>query len=327
MPEIEKLKVSTNKSPNSGFDLPKDLEFDTGFNLFSLNINFLYALIALGVIILATFFLSTGSLEGQLTTDEALSSQIASDDALARFSDENIEDETSESQSSLPSPPSILTTNNTRSSADTQTEESESFIVENGILDITASNFEFDKTNIIVPVGQEITVNFSVLEGTHDFTINGIVNSDVLSAGDSETVTFTLENEGEINFFCSLHPQMIGTIVASSELIVEPSADQTESTTEEVSTDTLEDDLDSILNDTEQDNSNVENETTDQFNQSDESFESIENNSLNSGNSQNNSNRNSSRVVLGDSGPEINFLIAIFVVIYFTVHKLNFRHE
>jgi plastocyanin len=326
MPEIEKLKVSANKSSNSGFDLPKDLEFDTGFNLFSLNINFLYALIALGVIILASFFLSTGSLEGQLNTDEELSSQIASDDALARFSDENIEDETSESQSSLPAPPSILTTNNTRSSADTQTEETESFVVENGILDITASNFEFDKTNIVVPVGQEITVNFSVLEGTHDFTINGIVNSDVLSAGDSETVTFTLENEGEINFFCSLHPQMIGTIVASSELDPEPSADQTDTTTEEVTTDTLEDDLDSILNDTEQDNSNIENETTDQSNQSDESFESTENSRINSSEARNNSN-SSSRVVLGNSGPETNFLIALFVMIYFTVYKVNLNHE
>lgn len=324
MPEVEKLKVSANSSNASSFDLPKDLELDTGFTLFNLNTNFLYAIIAFGLISLATFFLSTGSLEGQLTSDQEIASQIASDDALARFSDENIASEASQAESSLPQPPSILASDNNRASAETQADTTEDFVVENGILDLSASNFEFDKTRIKVPVGQEITVNFSVLEGTHDFTINGLVNTDVLSAGDSETVTFTLENAGEINFFCSLHPQMIGTIIASSELAVnqagQASSTETATQSEATSTDTLEDDLDSILNGSDQADTG-----------SNDSFESTQssqttNTSQNQASSTQNSTSNS-RVVLGNSGPESSFMIAVFIMIYFTVYKLNLKHE
>ncbi|RYG73502.1 cytochrome C oxidase subunit II [Lentibacillus lipolyticus] len=81
-------------------------------------------------------------------------------------------------------------------------------------LDVTATNFSFDKDEYTVPAGEEVTVSLTNEEGMHGI---GIDEFDVNMEGEGET-TFTPEEPGEYTIYCSVpcgqgHADMKSTLV------------------------------------------------------------------------------------------------------------------
>lgn len=82
-------------------------------------------------------------------------------------------------------------------------------------LTVTAVDFGFEPAALTATAGQELTVAFqNTGDLPHSFTIEGVADSGVTSAGSSESVTFTPE-AGTYTFFCSLHASMTGTLEVS----------------------------------------------------------------------------------------------------------------
>jgi len=81
-------------------------------------------------------------------------------------------------------------------------------------------NFTYSQTELVVPAGEEITLNLNSEEGFHDFVVDELnVDSPELSGGEMETITFTAGEEhigNTYEFYCSVgnHRQqgMVGTI-------------------------------------------------------------------------------------------------------------------
>ena len=88
-------------------------------------------------------------------------------------------------------------------------------------LTVTASEFAFDPDGITVSTGEEVTIVFAN-DGSirHDFTSESLgIDTDLISGGDSVTITFTPSEAGEFEFICSVpgHAQsgMMGTITVT----------------------------------------------------------------------------------------------------------------
>lgn len=88
---------------------------------------------------------------------------------------------------------------------------------------VTAKNIAFDKTELEVRAGQEVTVTLVNDDGAtpHNFHVSGPGGFDAKTEifteddGGSRELTFTLAEPGEYTFVCDVHPnQMKGTIVA-----------------------------------------------------------------------------------------------------------------
>lgn len=72
------------------------------------------------------------------------------------------------------------------------------FIVEGG-------DFKFSPNTFSVNKGDTVKVVFRNVEGMHDFVLEGFnVKTNVVEAGNSETVTFTADKVGEFEFYCSV---------------------------------------------------------------------------------------------------------------------------
>lgn len=84
----------------------------------------------------------------------------------------------------------------------------------NNVLDITATNFEFDQDVYTVQSGEEVKIKLSNKEGMHGIAIDG---TDVNIIGDRET-TFIPEKPGEYTIYCNVpcgagHSDMKSTLV------------------------------------------------------------------------------------------------------------------
>ncbi|WP_413064874.1 cytochrome C oxidase subunit II [Siminovitchia sp. 179-K 8D1 HS] len=84
------------------------------------------------------------------------------------------------------------------------------------VIDITATNFEFDKDVYTVQSGEEVKIKLSNKEGMHGIAIEG---TDVNINGDGEA-TFTPEKPGEYTIYCSI-PCGAGHADMKSTLVVE----------------------------------------------------------------------------------------------------------
>lgn len=72
------------------------------------------------------------------------------------------------------------------------------FIVEGG-------DFKFTPNTYSVNKGDTVKVVFRNVEGMHDFVLEGFnVKTNVIEAGNTETVTFTADRVGEFEFYCSV---------------------------------------------------------------------------------------------------------------------------
>ena len=83
------------------------------------------------------------------------------------------------------------------------------------VLDITATNFEFNEKEYAVKAGQPVIISFASKQGVHAIQIGGTDIS--LDDGDSETVTL---EAGEYNIICSIpcgsgHSKMVSKLIVS----------------------------------------------------------------------------------------------------------------
>ena len=75
--------------------------------------------------------------------------------------------------------------------------------------------FMFEPSVIVVNQGDQVTLNFVDVQGPeHMITVDGIAPEFDIHRGEMKTITFTANNAGTIDFWCSMHePNMRGEIV------------------------------------------------------------------------------------------------------------------
>ena len=78
---------------------------------------------------------------------------------------------------------------------------------------IKLEHFTFTPGTLTVPVGA--TVRWQNLDGEPHTTvsIDGVFRSGALDQGDS--YTFTFKTPGTYRYVCSIHPQMVGTVIVA----------------------------------------------------------------------------------------------------------------
>ena len=86
---------------------------------------------------------------------------------------------------------------------------------------VDAFDFGYSSSSLNAKVGQEVTVTLNNTgTGSHNFVIDALsVNSGVISGGETTTFTFTPDQAGSFEFYCSIGSHknmgMLGTLVVS----------------------------------------------------------------------------------------------------------------
>ena len=80
-----------------------------------------------------------------------------------------------------------------------------------GTREVIMENFKFEPNELTVKVGQSVTWR-NKDDAKHDAFSeeNGLDTNDI---GQDQTVTFQPDKAGTINYICSIHPQMKGTLI------------------------------------------------------------------------------------------------------------------
>ena len=76
---------------------------------------------------------------------------------------------------------------------------------------VMAANYVYTPSEIRVKQGERVEIKLEIQEGMHDFVIDELdVKTQVLTAGQTETVTLDTSQSGEYEFYCSVgnHRQM-----------------------------------------------------------------------------------------------------------------------
>jgi|SRR3989344_2427324 len=72
-------------------------------------------------------------------------------------------------------------------------------------LNVETNNFSFSTRVISVNKGDTVKINFKNVSGTHNFMLNEFnVATEVLKAGESETITFVADKSGTFEYYCSV---------------------------------------------------------------------------------------------------------------------------
>ena len=84
--------------------------------------------------------------------------------------------------------------------------------------DVDASNFKYSVTEMRVKKGATVEINLNIVEGNHDWVIDEFdARTEVMSAGENETITFVADQVGTFEYYCSVgnHRQqgMVGTLI------------------------------------------------------------------------------------------------------------------
>jgi plastocyanin len=80
-------------------------------------------------------------------------------------------------------------------------------------LEVSAQDFQFSPNSLSVDPGEEVTIVFSNEgEAPHTFTAPDIDADVRLDPGGSEEISFTAPDSGSIDWMCTIHTQMTGTI-------------------------------------------------------------------------------------------------------------------
>ena len=80
-------------------------------------------------------------------------------------------------------------------------------------VEVTASDFKFDPTSLSVDPGAEVEVTLTNDGDTaHTFTVSDMDLEIKADPGASATGTFTAPDSGTLDWVCSFHSQMTGTI-------------------------------------------------------------------------------------------------------------------
>ena len=85
-------------------------------------------------------------------------------------------------------------------------------------VEVTAQDFSFEPTELPVDPGAEVTVSLTN-DGntTHTFTAEDVELDIQAPAGASTEGTFTAPDSGSIDYVCTFHPSMKGTITVGGE--------------------------------------------------------------------------------------------------------------
>lgn len=94
----------------------------------------------------------------------------------------------------------------------------------NQVIDIQASQFQFDPGTIKVKHGDQVTINLTSLDVAHGIFLDGYGVDLKVDPGQTKSFTFSANRSGSFRFRCSvscgaLHPFMIGKIRVGQNLI------------------------------------------------------------------------------------------------------------
>ncbi|WP_414837578.1 plastocyanin/azurin family copper-binding protein [Candidatus Nanosalina sp. VS9-1] len=118
----------------------------------------------------------------------------------------------------------VLVTSGCASTTDSPVENpansSEASSEVNRTIQVNGGNFYFESDDIEVEAGQTVRFVFVNDGGTHDMRIPSMnAGTEIISGGESESFTVTFDEEGEIEFICSVgnHAEqgMTGTITVT----------------------------------------------------------------------------------------------------------------
>jgi plastocyanin len=74
---------------------------------------------------------------------------------------------------------------------------------------VVVSNVRFDPQEVSIPVGGTVEWQFADGGLLHEVHADGVFDSGILG---EKTFRFTFDSPGDIEYFCSIHPYMSGTI-------------------------------------------------------------------------------------------------------------------
>lgn len=85
---------------------------------------------------------------------------------------------------------------------------------------IDASNFSFSESEIEVNRGERVRITLTNTVGTHDLVVEGYdVRTQILQAGESETIEFIADEVGTFEYYCSIGNHratgMVGTLIVN----------------------------------------------------------------------------------------------------------------
>lgn len=85
-------------------------------------------------------------------------------------------------------------------------------------VDVAMGMYFFEPNEIRVKAGEPVIINLINNEGMHDFVIDVLrVKSKTLKAGDTQTLTFTVDKPGEYEYYCSINNHkemgMVGKLI------------------------------------------------------------------------------------------------------------------
>lgn len=86
---------------------------------------------------------------------------------------------------------------------------------------VTASNFQFDPTEIIVKQGDNVVINVTGKDATHSLVIRDYNINEVVNPGETKQLKFVADKTGTFTFFCSV-PCGEGHSDMRGKLIVQP---------------------------------------------------------------------------------------------------------
>ena len=152
----------------------------------------------------------------ETTTEEAQEEVVTEETATEEAQEEVVTQETTTEEAQE----EVVTQEATTEEAQEEVVTEEAVVAP---LNLTVDSFDFgySSTSLSAKVGQEVTITLTNSgSGSHNFVIDALnVNSGVISGGQSTTFTFTPQEAGTFEFYCSIgsHRQMgmLGTLVVS----------------------------------------------------------------------------------------------------------------
>ena len=82
------------------------------------------------------------------------------------------------------------------------------------VLELEASDFQFEPSELSAPAGEQVTVEFTNSDdAAHTFTIEDLdCDTGSVDSGQSAELSFTMPG-AETGWICTIHPDMTGTLI------------------------------------------------------------------------------------------------------------------
>ena len=148
-----------------------------------------FGLLALSLTVVACVPRVTNTNQAQ--NNQAIVEDDNNDDSIVEDDDVMMEDDAIEKDDSI--------------MEDNSVQEDDAMMEDTKIFNITGRNFAFSQTEIRVKKGDKVKINFSSVDGFHDWTINEFnAQTTQVNAGGSASVEFVANQAGTFEFYCSV---------------------------------------------------------------------------------------------------------------------------